>query len=185
MDRPRPDRHASPLAGLEALERRGGHHAVAVPVAPNDWPDDRPGAPTSMPSATSPPAALRHRVRRRGPFAALVPPALIGAVAIVVLQGSTSTARGVLGFVLAVLAAPLLPAFGVPLRTGSGAVTAAVAASALLWFVLGVIAAARATRHLGGWGRYWVEYLWLAACAWSGALLALVAANLVLGRVLL
>jgi hypothetical protein len=129
---------------------------------------------------------VRTSVRTKGPFVALLLPAVLGAIALVLLGGSTSTGRGVAGFGFAVLAAPLLPAFGAPLRSGSGAVTGAVVASAGLWFVLGAFAGRRATRTpFGGWGRFWGEYLWLAMCVWVGAALAAVAANLVLGRVLL
>ncbi len=102
----------------------------------------------------------------------------------VLLRDSTTVGTGVSGFLLALLAAPLLPAFGAPLRTGSIAVPAA--ASAVLWFLLGTFAAQRATRSgAGGWGRFWSEYAWLTSCVWVGAILAVVAANLVLGRVLL
>ncbi len=161
-----------------SLRTAAGQARAEVPPAPRTE-----AAPVSVHTPAL--LARRGRVRRRGPFVALVLPAVLGVVALVLLRGSATTASGVFGFVLAVLAAPLLPAFGAPLRTGSGAVTLAVATSALLWFVLGAVAAARATRPVGGWGRFWTEYLWLAACAWGGALLAVVAANLVLGRVLL
>ena len=134
------------------------------------------------------PRAARARIgkiRRTGPFVALLLPALLGLISFVILNGSTSTTSGVGGFALALMGAPLLPAFGVPMRTGSGAVLAAAAASAVLWFLLGALAAGRATRiPTAGWGRFWAEYLWLSFCVWIGAMLAVVAANLVLGRVL-
>ena len=138
--------------------------------------------PTTAPVAR----AVHTSIRRSGPFLALVLPSVLGVLAVVALRGSTSTDRGVGGFVLALLAAPLLPAFGEPMRAGSGTVVAAGAASAALWFVLGALAARRATRSpYTGWGRFWSEYLWLSLCVWMGAVLAVVAANLVLGRVLL
>lgn len=142
-------------------------------------------APVTPVRPTAPvPPAVRRGVRTKGPFVALLLPAVLGVAAMVLLRDSTSVGTGVSGFVLALLAAPLLPAFGAPLRTGSIAVPAA--ASAVLWFVLGTFAAQRATRSgAGGWGRFWSEYAWLASCVWVGAVLAVVAANLVLGRVLL
>ncbi len=148
--------------------------APAAPVAPVA--PVRPAAPV--------PAAVRRGVRTKGPFLALVLPAVLGVAAMVLLRDSTTVGTGVSGFVMALLAAPLLPAFGAPLRTGSLALPAA--ASAVLWFVLGTFAAQRATRSgAGGWGRFWSEYVWLTSCVWVGAILAVVAANLVLGRVLL
>jgi hypothetical protein len=161
------------LAGLEALE---AHQRFGPAPAP---------APAPTPTRAPIPRAARHRIRRTGPIVALMLPGMLGVISLVMLRGSTSTTRGVGGFVMALLAAPLLPAFGAPLRTGSGAVFGAVAASAVLWFIIGAVAAHRATRHpWSGWGRFWGEYLWLAACVWLGALLAEVSANLVLGRVL-
>lgn len=147
-----------------------------------------PTPPAGAPSTTAPPIdrAARRRIRRTGAIVGLLLPASLGIAAWWTLRGSDGAGRGVGGFVLALLAAPLLPAFGAPLRSGSGAVTAAVAASAGLWFLLGAFAAQRATRvPTAGWARFWGELLWLAACVWLGAVLAVVAANLVLGRVLL
>lgn len=128
---------------------------------------------------------IRQRIRRRGAFVGLLLPLVLGVTSWWLLHGSTGAGRGIGGFALALLAAPLLPAFGAPLRSGSGAVTGAIVASAALWFVLGAYAAARSTRRADtGWGRFWVEFLWLSSCVWLGAVLAEVAANLVLGRVL-
>lgn len=144
------------------------------------------GAAPLTPAGVPVPRRTRGQVRRTGPLVALLLPAIAGAAAVLMLRGSTSTATGVGGFVLSLVAAPLLPVFGEPMRAGSGGVLGAAAASAVLWFVLGSIAAHRATRRpTGGWGAFWAEYLWLCLCAWMGAALAVVAANLVLGRVLL
>jgi len=165
---------SSALAGLEALEQH------LAPVSPS-----APSPPVVVPVQRADRARI-GRIRRTGPFVALLLPAALGLVSFVMLRSSTTTTRGIGGFVLALLGAPLLPAFGVPMRTGSGAVLAAAAASAVLWFLLGALAARRATRiPTAGWGRFWAEYLWLCLCVWVGALLAVVAANLVLGRVLL
>jgi len=165
---------SSALAGLEALEQH------LAPVSPS-----APSPPVVVPVQRADRARI-GRIRRTGPFVALLLPAALGLVSFVMLRSSTTTTRGIGGFVLALLGAPLLPAFGVPMRTGSGAVLAAAAASAVLWFLLGALAARRATRiPTSGWGRFWAEYLWLCLCVWVGALLAVVAANLVLGRVLL
>jgi hypothetical protein len=168
------------LAGLEALDRPPieQRQAPRPPSPPRRMPDERSARPLSRDE--------RSHIRRRGPLVALLIPTLLGATSLLMLRGSTSTGRGVGGFVAAVAAAPLLPAFGAPMRDGTNTYLVAIAASALLWFVLGAWAAQRATRTAsGGWGRFWSEYLWLSLCVWVGAALSLVAANLVLGRVLL
>ena len=168
---------SSALAGLEALEQH------LAPTPPAHQPHQAPPVVVPVPRAAR---ARIGKIRRTGPFVALLLPAALGLVSFVMLRSSTTTTRGIGGFVLALLGAPLLPAFGVPMRTGSSAVLAAAVASAVLWFLLGALAAQRATRiPTAGWGRFWAEYLWLCVCVWVGALLAVVAANLVLGRVLL
>jgi hypothetical protein len=102
------------------------------------------------------------------------------------LRGNTTSAvRGVGGFALAVLAAPGLLVAGVPLRHGNAVLLGAVAGSALMWFVLGVVASRRATAvPVCSWRDFWREHLWLAAGVWLGVLGAGLAANLVMGRAL-
>ena len=117
---------------------------------------------------------------------ALVIPTLLGVLALVMLRNSTSTGRGVGGFVAAVLAVPLLPAFGAPIRSGGGLYVLAVVTSAVLWLLIGAVASRRATRGpTARWSAYWAEYLLLLLSVWVGVALSLVAANLVMGRALL
>lgn len=132
------------------------------------------------------PRAYRGRIRRLGPFAALLPPAVMGALAWWLVRDNASTVRGVGSFALAVLAAPGLLVAGVPLAGSSGVRLVAIAASGLLWFVLGLVAARRATRTpVASWRDFWREYLWLAAGVWIGVVGSLVAADLILGRTLI
>ena len=113
-------------------------------------------------------------------------PALLGVLALMMLRNSQSTTRGVGGFVAAVLAAPLLPAFGAPIRSGGSLYVLAVVASAVVWMLIGIVASRRATRRpLATWGGYWAEYLLLALSVWVGVVLSLVASNLVMGRALI
>jgi len=113
---------------------------------------------------------------------ALLPPAALGAMALLLLRENTSTVRGVLGFLTAVLAAPGLLVGGAPMKGGTGLYIAAAAGSAVLWLLIGVAASARATRRpVATWGDYWKEYLWLAGAVWLGVIGALVVANLILG----
>ena len=51
---------------------------------------------------------------------ALLPPAALGAIALLLLRNNTSTVRGVLGFLTAVLAAPGLLVGGAPMTGGTG-----------------------------------------------------------------
>lgn len=112
----------------------------------------------------------------------LVPPALLGAIALLLLRGNTtSTMRGVMGFLFAVLAAPGLLVGGAPL-TNSSMYVLAIAGSAVLWGVLGIAATRRATRTpVATWGDFWKDYLSLAGAVWLGTVAALIAANLILG----
>ncbi len=131
------------------------------------------------------PRAYRTKLRASGPFVALVPPGVLGVLALLLLRGHTSLVRGVAGFLTAVLAAPGLLVAGVPLRSGRAVYLGAVVGSAVLWMVLGAIAARRATRlPVASWRDFWREYLWLAVGVWLGVVVALIAVNLVFGRAL-
>lgn len=132
------------------------------------------------------PRHYRGRIRQRGPWLGLVPPAGLGAVAALLVQGTGSTIRGVLAFLLAVMAAPSLLVAGVPLATGRAVYGLALVGGALWWLAISTVAARRATRTpVATWGDFWREYAWLAGATALGAVLALVAADLVLGRALI
>jgi hypothetical protein len=131
------------------------------------------------------PRSYRSKLRSSGPLVALMPPAVLGGIALYLLRGHSSLTRGIAGFLLAVMAAPGLLVAGAPLQSGRTLYLAAIAGSAALWMVVGVIAARRATRTpVASWRDFWREYLWLAAGVWLGVVLALGAVNLILGRAL-
>ena len=143
-------------------------------------------AGTTFDAVPGGPRQYRDHIRRRGPFLGLVPPACLGVVALLLVHSNGGTVRGVLGFLLAVMAAPTLLVAGVPLASGTIVVLLALAAGALMWFALSTVAVRRATRTpVATWADFWREYAWLAGAVAAGAVLALVAANLVLGRALL
>jgi hypothetical protein len=131
------------------------------------------------------PRAYRSKLRGSGPFVALVPPAALGCVSLLLLRAHTSLVRGVAGFLTAVMAAPGLLVVGAPLRSGGGVYLGGVVGSAVLWMIVGVISSRRATRlPVASWRDFWREYAWLAAGVWLGAVVALVAVNLIFGRAL-
>jgi hypothetical protein len=152
-------------------------------AAPRDDTAMWPAAGRPVPAG---PRAYRARIRAVGPLVGLVPPAVLGLVAWLMLHDSESASRGIGGFVAATFAAPLLPVAGAPMRAGGGLYVAAAAASVVLWLVIGTVASRRATRvPVATWRNFWTEWAWLAAGTWGGVVVALVASNLVLGRALL
>ena len=131
------------------------------------------------------PRAYRSKIRGSGPFVALIPPAVLGCISLLLLHSHTSLVRGVVGFLTAIFAAPGLLVVGAPLRSGGSVYLAAVAGSAVLWMIVGAISARRATRLPAAlWRDYWHEYVWLAAGVWLGVVAALGAVNLIFGRAL-
>lgn len=130
------------------------------------------------------PRAYRRRIRTLGPAVALVAPAVVAVVGWLLLRGSNGPGRGVSGFVACVLALPALTAVGVPLAADVN-YTIPVLLSALVWLIVGTIAARRATRRPAPmWRDFWREFAWIAAGLCIGAVVAVVAANLILGRTL-
>lgn len=134
--------------------------------------------PTPAPAVPLGPRAYRVQIRRLGPWVGLAVPAALGLLAVVL--------GGIAGFLLALLAAPGLLIAGVPLASGTAVWAGALLGSALLWLVVAGVAARRATKSpVATWVDFWRQYAWLAGGVWLGTVLALVAANLLLGRTLL
>ncbi len=112
-------------------------------------------------------------------------PALLGLAGLLLLRNNTQAWRGIGGFLLAIVAAPVLLVTGAPLASGHS-YTLAVLGSTALWLLFGTIAARSATRSpVATWRDFWREYLWLAGGVWLGIVLALVASNPILGGVFL
>lgn len=124
------------------------------------------------------PRWYRSRLRTWGPLVALVPPAIVGAIAYSSLQLFDSAWSGAVGLIAGVWAAPVLLAAGAPFGDSS-LYPWAMAASALLWFLVGLLAARRATRNpMATWGDFWRHYAWMCAGIWVGASAALIVAAL-------
>ena len=130
------------------------------------------------------PRWFRLRIRSRGPFLAVVPPAVLGAVALLSLNLFDGKTSGYVGLVLGVLAAPVLLAVGAPF-SDSSLWSIGIALSAMLWLIVGAVAARRTTRNpMAGWPDFWRTFFWLAGGIWIGAVAALVVARYAVGEAL-
>jgi len=115
------------------------------------------------------------RIRIYGPLAALLVPAVIGLIALLIYDPSCSgagyecvkqsiTARG-----LVLLIAPTAPAAGLPWCIGPVTLGATAASSMVMWVGFGRWAARRATRDVdAGWLAYWRELAFIVAGLWLG-----------------
>ncbi len=129
------------------------------------------------------PDGIGYHSRVVGSYGALValgPMIAFGLMSMLVLAGSQSSVRGVIGFALAVFACPTLPLFGFPLSTGGGRWLAVIASSAVVWAALGHLAARRSTsRAVAGWPEWRREWLRLAIGVWVGAFIGFAIAAVV------
>lgn len=131
------------------------------------------------------PRWYRSRIRTLGPFAALIVPAIVGAIAYLSLQWFDSALSGAVGLVGGVFAAPALLVAGAPFGDRD-LYPFAVVASAVMWMLVGFLAARRATRNpMATWSDFWRHYAWLCAGVWVGAGAALAIAGVSVSRSLL
>jgi hypothetical protein len=147
-----------------------------TPVPPGARP-----APAQPPPGTplvEGPRWYRSRIRTWGPFAALIVPSIVGAIAYLSLRLFDTAWSGAVGLIGGVFAAPALLAAGAPFGD-RGLYPVAIAASGLLWLLVGVLASRRATRNpVATWSDYWRHYAWMCGGIWAGASIALVIAAL-------
>jgi hypothetical protein len=109
----------------------------------------------------------------------------VGAIAYFSLQWFDTAWSGAVGLVGGILAAPALLAAGAPFGNRD-LYPIAIAASGVMWLLIGLLASRRATRNpMASWGDYWRHYAWMLGGIWVGALGALGAAALVLSDSLL
>ncbi len=131
------------------------------------------------------PRWYRSRIRSRGPVLALLPPLVVGAFALLLLNLGSSASTGLAGLVLGVFAAPGLLAVGAPFSSAS-LYPIGIAISAVLWLAVGVIASRRATRNpMATWGDFWRDYGYMAGGICVGATVALAVARIVVGEALI
>jgi hypothetical protein len=131
------------------------------------------------------PRWYRARIRVLGPLLGLVPMALLGGFAWLVLRIGDGRTSGLLGLVAGVSAAPGLLIVGAPFADDSQ-YPMAVLCSIPLWLLLGFVASRRATRStVASWRDYWREMIFLTIAVILGAIAALAAATYILGESLL
>jgi len=147
-----------------------------TPVPPGARPSS-PAAPTGPPLVEGP-RWYRARLRTWGPVAALIVPGIVGGIAYLSLRLFDTAWSGAVGLIGGVWAAPALLAAGAPFGDRD-MYPLAIVASALLWVLVGLLAARRATRDpTATWRDFWRHYAWMCAGVWAGASIALVVAAL-------
>ena len=105
-------------------------------------------------------------------------PAILGGIAYLSLHLFDTAWSGAVGLIGGVFAAPALLAAGAPFGDRD-LYPLAVAASGLLWLLVGFLAARRATRNpMATWSDFWRHYAWMCAGVWAGAAIALAVAAL-------
>lgn len=131
------------------------------------------------------PRWYRARLRQLGATAGLVPPALIGLLALVFRNTGSFAWHGVAGLATGVFAAPGLLAMGAPF-SDSSTYPLGIVLSVVLWLVVGWLAARRATRNpVATWSDYWRHYAVLMGAVWIGVAAGLLVARAQLGDGLL
>ena len=130
------------------------------------------------------PRWFRLRIRSRGPFLAVIPPLALGLIALLALKLFDGSTSGYVGLICGVFAAPILLAVGAPF-SDSSLYPIGVALSAMLWLIVGAVAARRSTRNpVADWRDYWRTFGWLAGGIWLGATIALLVAKYSVGQAL-
>ena len=142
---------------------------------------------TSQPRARSPRIVVdgiianRNLVRKRGGVVAVAMSASLALVGLILLALPGSL-LGMFGYLILVIALPVLSIAGVPAVSTFASYTLATLASAAIWFALGHVSAIRATRRaVVGWPEWAREFRPLAIGVAIGAVLALALSAIVLG----
>ncbi len=126
------------------------------------------------------PRWYRTRIRRWGPPLGLLAPGVVGAIAYLALRWSDAAWSGAVGLIGGVFAAPGLLLVGAPFGDRS-LYPLAIAASAVTWVLVGLLASRRATRNpMATWSDYWRHFAWMCGGIWVGCGLALAIAAFVI-----
>jgi len=149
-------------------------------------PPSAPGSPSRATIAeynlTGGPRWYRDRIRVVGPFLALLIPGVLGALSYAALHLSDARWSGPVGLIGGFFAGPALLAVGAPFGNRE-LYPVAVGASAVMWFLIGMLAARRATRNpMATFGDFWRHYSWMLCGVWVGVIVALAVATVRLGN---
>lgn len=127
-------------------------------------------------------AATRRSIRRTGGFLGIAVAASLWIASVLsswVIPGSLG---GAVSFLGAVLACPVMPALGIPATGGSGRVLLAIGISAVLWWLVGQLTAARVTRNpVVGFREWLMSFLVIGGAIWVGSLAGVLLGALALG----
>jgi hypothetical protein len=142
---------------------------------------------TSQPRARSPRIVVdgiianRNLVRKRGGAVAVAMSASLALLGLILLV-LPSSLLGMVGYLILVIALPVLSIAGIPAVSTFASYAIATVASAAIWFGLGQVSAIRATRRaVAGWPEWAREFRPLAIGIAIGAVLALALSGIVLG----
>lgn len=125
--------------------------------------------------------ANRNLVRKRGGVVAVAMSASLALVGLI-LVALPGSLFGIIGYLVLVIALPVLSIAGVPAVSTFTSYAFATLASAAIWFALGQVSALRATRRaVAGWPEWSREFRPLAIGVAIGAVLALALSAIVLG----
>lgn len=120
-------------------------------------------------------------MRKRGGIVAVALSASLALVGLI-LVALPGSLFGMIGYLVLVIALPVLSIAGVPAVSALTSYIVATVVSAAIWFVLGQISAIRATqRAIAGWPEWVREFRPLAIGVAIGAVLALALSAIVLG----
>ena len=146
-----------------------------------------PDVETSQPRASSPRIVVdgiianRNLVRKRGGAVAVAMSASLALLGLILLV-LPSSLLGMVGYLILVIALPVLSIAGIPAVSTFASYAIATVASAAIWFGLGQVSAIRATRRaVAGWPEWAREFRPLAIGIAIGAVLALALSGIVLG----
>ncbi len=120
-------------------------------------------------------------MRKRGGIVAVALSASLALVGLI-LVALPGSLFGMIGYLVLVIALPVLSIAGVPAVSALTSYIVATVVSAAIWFALGQISAIRATqRAIAGWPEWVREFRPLAIGVAIGAVLALALSAIVLG----
>jgi hypothetical protein len=126
--------------------------------------------------------ATRRAIRRRGGLMGIAIACGLFVVGLIFKTLFTGSLGGAVSFVFMVMALPVMPLLGMPASGGASLLFAAVIASAVIWWVLGQVVAARVTRYpVVGWREWTREFVVIGFGLWIGAAGGLLLGALVLG----